>query len=401
MSNQKVYDIAVIGGGIVGTATAMTILNKAKKSLILIEAENKLAAHQTGNNSGVMHSGIYYKPGSLKAKNCVKGREELLLFCLLHKIKVDKCGKVIIATNQAEIDTLDELYKRGRANGLIGMERLKGEQIKEKEPHASGLEALFIYETCIVNFTDVTNAYANFVRQKEGLIETDCKFLGLEKDQNNFILQTSKGEIHTKFIVNCAGLYSDRVARLCGVEPDVKIIPFRGEYYKLKKEKEYLVKNLIYPVPDPRFPFLGVHFTRMIKGGVEAGPNAVLAFKREGYSRFDFSMQDISEMVKYPGFWKMASKYYKMGFSEFYRSLSKRRFVNSLQKLIPEITIDDITEGGSGVRAQALDKDGKLLDDFCIIEKEKMVHVLNAPSPAATASLSIGEHIADLVINRI
>lgn len=401
MSNQKVYDIAVIGGGIVGTATAMTILNKAKKSLILIEAENKLAAHQTGNNSGVMHSGIYYKPGSLKAKNCVKGREELLLFCLLHKIKVDKCGKVIIATNQAEIETLDELYKRGRANGLIGMERLKGEQIKEKEPHASGLEALFIYETCIVNFTDVTNAYANFVRQKEGLIETDCKFLGLEKDQNNFILQTSKGEIHTKFIVNCAGLYSDRVARLCGVEPDVKIIPFRGEYYKLKKEKEYLVKNLIYPVPDPRFPFLGVHFTRMIKGGVEAGPNAVLAFKREGYSRFDFSMQDISEMVKYPGFWKMASKYYKMGFSEFYRSLSKKRFVNSLQKLIPEITIDDITEGGSGVRAQALDKDGKLLDDFCIIEKEKMVHVLNAPSPAATASLSIGEHIADLVINRI
>jgi len=401
MSNPKIYDIAVIGGGIVGTATAMTILDKTKKSLILIEAENKLAAHQTGNNSGVMHSGIYYKPGSLKAKNCVKGREELLVFCLLNKIKVDKCGKVIIATNQAEIETLNQLYDRGRANGLIGMERLKGEEIKEKEPNAQGLEALFIYETCIVNFSDVTNAFAGMIRKKEGDILIGCRFTGLEKENGNFVLKTNSDEIRAKFIVNCAGLYSDRVARLCGLEPDVKIIPFRGEYYKLKKEKEYLVKNLIYPVPDPQFPFLGVHFTRMINGGVEAGPNAVLAFKREGYNRFDFSMQDVSEMIKYPGFWKMASKYYKMGFSEFYRSLSKKKFVTSLQKLIPEITIDDITEGGSGVRAQALDKDGKLLDDFCIIEKEKMVHVLNAPSPAATASLSIGEYIANLVINKI
>jgi L-2-hydroxyglutarate oxidase len=401
MEKLKVYDVAVIGGGIVGTATAMAILKRISCSLILIESEKELAAHQTGHNSGVIHSGLYYKPGSLKARNCIKGREELIRFCEEHQIKYDKCGKLVIAANEAELNTLNLLYDRGKANGLTGMKRLKGDEIKEKEPHAAGLEALFIKETGIVNFSDVTNTYAKIVREKDGKIETGCKFFRVVKNGNNFVLQTTKGDVNAKIIVNCAGLYSDRVTKLCGVEPDVKIIPFRGEYYKLKKEKEYLVKNLIYPVPDPRFPFLGVHFTRMIKDGVEAGPNAVLAFQREGYTRFDFNIKDLSEMFFYPGFWKMASKYYQMGFSEFYRSLSKKRFVNSLKKLIPEITINDITEGGSGVRAQALDKNGNLLDDFRIIEKEKMVHVLNAPSPAATASISIGEYIADLVLKKI
>jgi len=397
MPNQKIYDAAIVGGGIVGTATAMALQQNGIRNVIVLEAESKLAAHQTGNNSGVIHSGLYYKPGSLKAKNCVEGRELMYKFCEQHNIKHDRCGKLVIATRQEEIPQLQMLEERGKANGLNGIKRLKSEELKEYEPHANGLAGLFIAETGIVDYNQVTETYAKIIIENGGEVKTKSKFLALAKENNVLIIATMAGEFRTKFLVNCAGLYSDRVAKICGVNPGLQIIPFRGEYYKLKKEKEHLVRNLIYPVPDTRFPFLGVHFTRMIKGGVEAGPNAVLAFKREGYSHKDFSATDILEMIAYSGFWKMAGKYYKMGIGEFYRSFNKNAFVRALQKLVPEVRHDDLTQGGAGVRAQAVDPNGNLVDDFRIIEAEKMIHVLNAPSPAATASISIGKTIAWLV----
>ncbi|MBX2975846.1 MAG: L-2-hydroxyglutarate oxidase [Ignavibacteriaceae bacterium] len=400
MATEK-FDVVIIGGGIVGTATALSLLSQKPLKLLLIEAEDNLAAHQTGNNSGVIHSGLYYKPGSLKAINCSNGRNSLYKFCEENNIKHDKCGKIVVATSNAEIPALDELESRGKANGLRNLKRLSADELKEYEPHVNGICGLFVEETGIVDYTDVTNAYRKLIELKGGIVRTSSKFIGLESKFGKHFVNSTNGVHETNVVVNCAGLYSDRVAKLCGIEPEVKIIPFRGEYYKLADEKSYLVKNLIYPVPDPRFPFLGVHFTRMIKGGVEAGPNAVLAFKREGYERSDFSIQDSAEMLFYQGFWKMAAKYYKMGIEEFYRSFSKKAFVKALQKLIPEITEEDIVPGGSGVRAQALSKDGKLLDDFCIISKNKMVHVLNAPSPAATASLSIGDTIAKTIINQL
>ncbi len=394
---EKSFDILVIGGGIIGTATAFSLQNGSKLNILLIEAEKKLAFHQTGNNSGVIHSGLYYKPGSLKAKNCTYGREMLYNFCEEQDIPHEKCGKIVVATDDSELNALDELFKRGLANCLTGIKRLSSEEIKIYEPHTTGIAGMFVPQTGIVDYSIVTNAYARLFLEGGGYLETNCKFLSLDNSNGELIAITSKGEFKTKFLVNCGGLYCDRVAKLCGVNPGLQIVPFRGEYYKLKKGKEYLVKNLIYPVPDPRFPFLGVHFTRMMKGGVEAGPNAVLAFKREGYTKKDFSISDLAQMIFYSGFWKMASKYYRMGFGEFHRSFSKKAFVNALQKLIPEIQEDDIEVGGAGVRAQALEPDGKLVDDFRIVEAYKMVHVLNAPSPAATASLSIGKTIATLV----
>jgi len=394
---EKSFNILVIGGGIIGTATALSLQNSSNLNILLIEAEKKLAFHQTGNNSGVIHSGLYYKPGSLKAKNCTEGRELLYGFCEQHNIPHDRCGKIVVATNESELNALDELYKRGIANGLTGIKKLSSEEIRKYEPHTTGIAGLFVPQTGIVDYSKVTDAYAKLFLDGGGYLETNCKFLSLKNSNGELVAITTKGEFKTKFLVNCGGLYCDRIAKLCGVNPGLQIVPFRGEYYKLKKEKEYLVKNLIYPVPDPRFPFLGVHFTRMMKGGVEAGPNAVLAFKREGYTKKDFSAADLSQMFFYSGFWKMASKYYRMGFGEFYRSFSKKAFVEALQKLIPEIQEDDIEAGGAGVRAQALEPNGKLVDDFRIVEANKMVHVLNAPSPAATASLSIGRTIADLV----
>ena len=398
---QKLYDIAVIGGGIVGTATAMQLLQKKNLSLILIEAENELAAHQTGRNSGVIHSGLYYKPGSLKALNCAEGRILLYKFCKENQIEHEKCGKIVIAVDNKEIHALNELERKGKANGLTNIKRISRDEIKTYEPYAAGIEGLFVGETGIVNYSHVTNAYERIIREKNGEIKLNCRFISLNKKNNELILNTSSDEIHSKFLINCGGLQSDRIASQCGLETDVQIIPFRGEYYKLKKEKEYLVKNLIYPVPDPRFPFLGVHFTRMINGGIEAGPNAVLAFKREGYKFSDISLKDISEMLNFPGFWKMGKKYYKTGFHEFYRSLSKYAFVSALQKLIPDIKEDDVLPYKAGVRAQAVDKNGNLLDDFKIIENTNMIHILNAPSPAATASLSIGNKIANMVIEKI
>ncbi|MGB5531293.1 MAG: L-2-hydroxyglutarate oxidase, partial [Ignavibacteriaceae bacterium] len=394
------FDIIVIGGGIIGTAAALSLQNSSKFKVLLIEAEKKLAFHQTGNNSGVVHSGLYYKPGSLKAKNCTDGRESLYKFCAENNIPNERCGKIVVATNESELNALDELFKRGIANGLLGIKKLSAEEIKNYEPHATGLSGMFIPQTGIVDYSKVTDAYAKLFLDGGGHLETNCKFLSLKYSDGEIVALTTKGEFKTKFIVNCGGLYCDRIAKLCGVNPGLQIIPFRGEYYKLKKEKEYLVKNLIYPVPDPQFPFLGVHFTRMMKGGVEAGPNAVLAFKREGYAKKDFSAADVSQMFIYSGFWKMAAQYYKMGFGEYYRSFSKKAFVKALQKLVPEIQEDDIEPGGSGVRAQALEPNGKLVDDFRIVEAKRMVHVLNAPSPAATASLSIGRTIAKIVKNK-
>lgn len=397
---QNTFDITIIGGGIIGTATALSILKQQDVKLLILEAESTLAAHQTGNNSGVIHSGLYYKPSSLKALNCTTGRDMMYAFCEEHSLPFDKCGKIVLATNKEEITALNMLEERGRANGLIGIKRITAAEIKEYEPHVSGIDGLFVPQTGIVDYIAVTNKYADLIKKLGGQIRLNSPLSSVKIDGKELILLTENNEDRTKFVVNCGGLQSDRIAKLFGVNPNLQIIPFRGEYYKLKKEKQYLVKNLIYPVPDPQFPFLGVHFTRMINGGIEAGPNAVLAFKREGYKKTDFSMRDVLEMKLYPGFWKMAAKYYKMGFQEFRRSFSKELFVQSLQKLIPEIQANDIEVGGAGVRAQALEQSGKLVDDFRIIEAERMVHVLNAPSPAATASLSIGRTISEMAIKR-
>jgi L-2-hydroxyglutarate oxidase len=390
------YDIAIIGGGIVGLATAMALTKRSNLKLIVLEAENRLAAHQTGNNSGVIHSGIYYKPGSLKARNCVEGRLAMYEFCAENNILVDNCGKVIVATQPDEIPALDRLYDRGIANGLTGLRRLKQEEIKEFEPHASGIAGLRVEQTGIVDYIGVCQAYAKIIQAAGGTIQTNSRVTAFRKSGDEFVLTTPQGEISAKNLINCAGLQSDRVARLCGVDPQLQIVPFRGEYYEIVPEKHYLVNNLIYPVPDPRFPFLGVHFTRMVKGGIEAGPNAVLAFKREGYKMSSISVGDLLAYAFYGGFWRMGFKYWKMGAGEFYRSFSKKAFVKALQRLLPELQEADIHRSGAGVRAQALDPKGNLLDDFAIREAERQIHVLNAPSPAATASISIGKSIAEM-----
>lgn len=391
---SRLYDIAIIGGGIVGCAAGMALSKRGDLSILLLEAEDKLAAHQTGNNSGVIHSGLYYKPGSLKARNCVEGREALYAFCGEHGIPSERCGKVVVATREDEIPRLDDLEKRGRANGLQGLRRLKCEEIREYEPHASGIDGLLVPDTGIVDYTRVTETFAEILRGNGGEICLGARLTSCLRDNRGLVLETTAGAFHSRNLINCAGLQSDRVARMCGVDPGLKIIPFRGEYYTLAAEKEYLVKNLIYPVPDPAFPFLGVHFTRMIGGGVEAGPNAVLAFKREGYTKTSISFRDSFETFTYKGFLILISRFMKMGLGEMYRSYVKTAFVKALKRLIPEIEGRDIKAGGAGVRAQALEPDGTLVDDFRIVKADRMVHVLNAPSPAATAALSIGQHIA-------
>jgi L-2-hydroxyglutarate oxidase len=393
-SNQ--YDIAIIGGGIVGLATAMALSKRPNTKVIVLEAENRLAAHQTGNNSGVIHSGIYYKPGSLKARNCVEGRTTMYAFCQDHGVKFDNCGKVIVATQESEIPALDRLYERGQANGLTGLRRLNPQELKEYEPYAAGITALHVPQTGIVDYVGVCEAYAKIIQAGGGEIQMGARVTAFQKSPGEFTLTTPKGEIRAKNLINCAGLQSDRVARLCGVDPQLQIVPFRGEYYELVPEKHHLVKNLIYPVPDPRFPFLGVHFTRMVKGGVEAGPNAVLAFKREGYKMSAISIGDLLAYAFYGGFWRMASKYWKTSIGEYYRSFSKAAFVKALQRLLPDLKEADVHRSGAGVRAQALDPKGNLLDDFAIREAERQIHVLNAPSPAATASISIGNSIAEM-----
>ena len=401
MNSPKLYDVAIIGGGIVGVATALSLVQKKNLSVIILEAEQKLAAHQTGHNSGVIHSGLYYKPGSRKAKNCTEGRALMYAFCEQHSIPYERCGKVVVAVDDTEIPMLNTLEERGKHNGLQGMIRLNGEALHEYEPNVVGQEGLFVPHTGIVDYPAVVEVCARLFQEQGGEIALSTRFLSVVRERHHFVLETSAGEIRAAVLVNCGGLRCDEIAERCGVTTGIQIIPFRGEYYQLTKEKESLVRNLIYPVPDPRYPFLGVHFTRMIGGGVEAGPNAVLAYKKEGYAKSDISLSDMLRMSTFPGFWKMARQHFRMGFAEFRRSYSKTLFVHSLQKLIPAITENDVYASGSGVRAQALDSSGKLLDDFSIKETPKMVHVLNAPSPAATSSFSIGNTISEKILTHL
>lgn len=395
------YDITIIGGGIVGLATALKLkTSNPFLNILLIEKENELAKHQTGNNSGVIHSGLYYKPGSLKATNCIHGYHLLIDFCRENEIPFDLCGKIVVASDEAELPLLENLYIRGQQNGLQNLKKLKKEELKEYEPHVTGQAGIFVPQTGIVDYKLVANKYGQLIQEKGGTINLGERVLDIQSSEDKSVVITQKASYTTKLVINCAGLYSDKVARMTVSELNVKIIPFRGEYYKLKKEKEYLVNNLIYPVPDPNFPFLGVHFTRMAKGGVEAGPNAVLAFRREGYKKYDFSFSELGETLAWPGFQKVASKYWRTGFGEMYRSFSKGAFTKALQKLIPEIQETDLVEGGAGVRAQACDRKGGLVDDFMILEDKKVINVCNAPSPAATSSLAIGETVSALALSR-
>ena len=395
MTGGDTVDVLIVGGGIVGVATALALLEHARLSLCVVEKEARLAPHQTGNNSGVIHSGLYYKPGSLKASNCVAGRQALLRFCEAHGVPVDVCGKVVVATRPDEIPRLEELHRRGLANGTPGLEMLGPERLREIEPHAAGLRALRVASTGIIDYVAVAQAYADTVRQRGGEIRTGTRVLAIRRDAGEWVIETSAGAERTPYLVNCAGLHSDIMARLAGTAPPVRIVPFRGEYYELVKAREDLVKALIYPVPDPAFPFLGVHFTRMVHGGVEAGPNAVLSFKREGYRKTDFDLREAWDTLAYAGFWRLARKYWRTGAGEFYRSFSKAAFVRALQRLLPDLRMDDLHPSGAGVRAQAIDPGGALVDDFSIQAIGGIVHVLNAPSPAATASLPIGRAIAD------
>ena len=395
------YDVIIIGGGIVGLATALrTLEQKPHLKLMILEKESSIGQHQTSHNSGVIHSGIYYKPGSLKAKNCISGYHQLLEFCNTHGISYDICGKIVVATDEYQLHQLEELRKRGEANGLKGIRVLEKEEIQEYEPYANGIKALHIPQTGIIDYADVITKYSELVLSFGGEIRCREKVMKLHTSLDEIAVETTKNTYTASFVVSCAGLMSDRVAKMTQEKLPLRIIPFRGEYYKLKKEKEYLVKNLIYPVPDPAFPFLGVHFTRMVKGGIEAGPNAVLAFKREGYKKSDFSFRDSYETFTWPGFHTIAKKYWRTGLGEFHRSFSKTAFVTALQKLLPEITIDDIEVGGSGVRAQACERNGGLVDDFLFVEENRILHVCNAPSPAATSSLAVGETIAQKVFVR-
>jgi (S)-2-hydroxyglutarate dehydrogenase len=395
------YDVIIVGGGAVGLATAVQLLNKNNHlKIVVLEKESAVANHQTGNNSNVIHSGIYYKPGSLKAQNCIYGYKLLLKFCEEQNIPYNLCGKVIVATEERELPLLKTIYERGLQNGLENLRQLTGEEVRHFEPHVAGIAGIYVPQTGIVDYRVVAEKYAWVFQQNGGELRLNEKVTDIRTSTNGIEVVTSKSNYSGKLLVNCAGLYSDKIAAFTSPNLDVKIIPFRGEYYKLKKEKEYLVKTLIYPVPDPNFPFLGVHFTTMPGGGVECGPNAVLAFRREGYKKLDVNFQELAETLAWPGFRKTAAKYWRTGVGEMYRSFSKSAFTKALQKLIPEIQESDLTEGGAGVRAQACDRTGGLLDDFLILEEQKAINVCNAPSPAATSSLSIGETVADLILKR-
>jgi len=395
-----VYDIVIIGGGIVGLATGLKIQKKNPSlKIALLEKEDQLAKHQTGNNSGVIHSGLYYKPGSLKATNCINGYHELVQFCEEEKSPDEITGKVVVATREEQKPLLQTLLDRGLKNGLEGTRNITLEELKEYEPHCAGVAAIHVPQTGIVDYYQVALAYGRKIIQNGGQIFLNHKVLGINHKDNVNYIETPQKTFEAKLVINCAGLYSDKVARMNDSSiDDIKIIPFRGEYYKLKEDREFLVKNLIYPVPDPNFPFLGVHFTRMKKGGVEAGPNAVLAFRREGYKKSQINFGELAETLAWPGFQKVAGKYWKTGFGELYRSFSKAAFTKALQELIPEIQESDLVEGGAGVRAQACDRTGGLLDDFAIRESAFAINVLNAPSPAATSSLSIGGTVAEMAL---
>jgi len=395
------FDLVVVGGGIVGLATALqSVRAKPGIRLAVLEKESAIARHQSGHNSGVIHSGIYYKPGSLKAKNCVAGAARMVEFCREHSIPYEVCGKIVVATDESELPGLEELKRRGMANGVPGLASIGPEQLREIEPHCTGIAALHVPGTGITAYAQVAQKYAELIQSKGAQILTDCEVRGITRSSGAIFLETTKGTIKATRLINCAGLHSDRIMRLAGEDSSLKIVPFRGEYYEILPERRSLVRNLIYPVADPRFPFLGVHFTRRITGGIEAGPNAVLALKREGYRKTDFNLKDALETAAFPGFWRMSVKYWRSGVGEYYRSLNKQAFTHALQKLVPEIQSQDLEPAGAGVRAQAVDRSGRLLDDFVIVRSTaNMIHVCNVPSPAATASLMIGEQIAQMATN--
>ena len=398
--NSQEYDVVIIGGGIIGLSTAMQLTRRFPQGgkVAVLEKEKELAMHQTGHNSGVIHSGIYYRPGSQKSRFCVGGAQALVQFCEENEIEFEKCGKTIVATDATELERLDTLYQRGVANGVAGLELIGPERLQEIEPHTQGVRALWSPETGIIDYVKVAAAYGSRFQEYGGDIYNEAAVRAIHGFSGAMTVETDRGSLRAKHIINCAGLYADRVAEMMGEATGVRIIPFRGEYYTLRPESQRLVKGLIYPVPDPRFPFLGVHYTRNIHGYVEAGPNAVLAFAREGYRKSNVDLTESLGTFTYPGFWKMTAKHWRTGMAEMHRSYSKQVFVHDLQKLIPEIKETDLAPGGAGVRAQAVAADGALLDDFSILRGQQAIHVLNAPSPGATSSLAIGAHIVDLAV---
>lgn len=392
------FDLAIIGGGVVGLSVAMQAIEKFPAlKLLILEKESGVAQHQTGHNSGVIHSGVYYKPGSLKAKLCVQGAQEMVEFCAKHGIAHEVCGKIIVATTVEEGERLEGLHQRGRTNGLVGLEMLSPEAMREIEPHVAGVRALKVPSTGITNYARVTEKYAEIAVSRGATLKTGARVTGFQSGSSEIAIQTRAGDFSARYVINCAGLYSDRIAQLAGHDPEVQIVPFRGEYYDLRPERASVVRNLIYPVPDPRFPFLGVHFTRRVTGTIDAGPNAVLALRREGYKRTDFDFAEAAETVSYSGFRKMAWRQWRYGLDEMQRSLRKKLFVQSLQQMVPEVRPEDLVPGGSGVRAMALAPDGNMLDDFRFVPRGRFLHVLNVPSPAATASLPIGREILKMV----
>lgn len=396
------YDITVIGAGIVGLSVGYYLkMERPELSIAIVDKEKEVAFHQTGRNSGVIHSGIYYKPGSSKAINCRKGYKLMLAFCKKENIQHEICGKLIVATNKGEESKLQDIYDRGLINGLEGLKILSEAELKKIEPHVTGTKAIHVPQAGIVSYKQVAEKLKELLQASGVDFYFGNQVREINRKEGNYVIKSTENKLSTSFLVNCAGLYSDKIAKMSGVDLAAKIIPFRGEYYLLKDEKKHLVNNLIYPVPDPAFPFLGVHFTRRINGMIDAGPNAVLAFKREGYKRLDFKIDEFLESISYQGFLKVAMKYWKVGAYEMYRSFSKKAFVKALQKLIPEITANDLIVGNSGVRAQLCDHKGNLVDDFMIKYDQNAVHVINAPSPAATSSLQIGKTIVDEIAKQL
>ncbi len=394
-------DTAIIGGGIVGLAAGYFLSRVyPDRSVTIIEKESAVAKHQTGHNSGVLHTGIYYKPNSYKARNCVRGKQLMEQFCLANNIKFDICGKIIVATRDAELKALQMIHERGQANG-VRCSVVSPEELQELEPHVRGIRGLIVPDAGIIDFVGVANKLAEKIQVAGGKVLTGTKLLGARRSNELSVLSTTKGDIEATLVINCAGLHSDRVARLLGASPKVKIIPFRGEYFKLKGASKRLCRNLIYPVPNPDFPFLGVHYTRMISGEVECGPNAVLAFAREGYRKTSFNLSDLSETLTYPGFLRFIAPHLGMGLAEMWRSLNKAAFVSSLQRLIPEVSGADLESAPAGVRAQAISDDGKFVDDFVIEKSPGVINVLNAPSPAATSSLSLAEYIVSQAAEQV
>jgi L-2-hydroxyglutarate oxidase len=391
------FHLIIIGGGIVGLATALEVTRRFPAlRLAVLEKEAVLAAHQSGHNSGVIHSGLYYRPGSLKAKLCLAGASAMVAFCREHGIAHEICGKVVVATDERELPGLDELQRRGHANGVLGLAMIGPERLRELEPHAAGIRALHVPTTGITDYAAVTRKYAEIVAAANGTVLTGTEVVGIVRGSGEVVVQTTLGDYRAGFLINCAGLYSDRISRLAGAETDVRIVPFRGEYYEVAPARRSLVRGLVYPVPDPDLPFLGVHFTRRVDDSIEAGPNAVLALRREGYRKTDISIGELSQAMTFGGFWKMARKFWKVGAGEYYRSFNKAAFVKALQRLVPELQSADLAPGGAGVRAQAVDRSGKLVDDFRFAVSDRAVHVVNVPSPAATASIVIGREIVKM-----